>query len=87
MDEHTYCLAYQLHTLLDAVKPFVKIGIPANWPDECVLTWLDHAEEHPGTAPFAYIGYLHSRAKGGPAIADYRRLSRVVERIHENSCL
>ncbi len=61
--------------LREALQPFADIGIPDNWPAECVLTWTEMNRVGVVQGRYAYISYLSSDvdAAGVPTIADYRR--------------
>jgi hypothetical protein len=62
--------------LREALRPFGTIGIPDNWPKECILTWTERDGRGKGSA---YIGYLGSDITGGPTIGDYRKAEKALK--------
>jgi anti-sigma factor RsiW len=64
-----------------ALRPFASVGVPPNWPGECVLTWEAWPDSRPGHVGTYYAAgsYLVASAQGGPTIADFRRAAALLQ--------
>ena len=80
-------LRTELDEAVRLLEPFTDIGIPDNWPSNCVLTWEDSASRANPDARYAVVSYLSSRVAAGtaPLVADYRSASAFVAKHKGNA--
>lgn len=73
---------------LTTLKYFIDIGIPDNWPDNCVLTFDDDAVDWKTKRPFILLSYLPETDENDshvPTIQDWRNLQILYEKIKKEN--